>query len=75
VKDGERVGGLYVIEGMPPELLVNSRTQNNRLRLIVWRLRFGSAEWGSVFPKPRLLRDRRAAPGGTKEAVGNIILV
>ena len=38
VKDGERVEGLYVIEGMPPELLVNSRTQNNRLRLTVWRL-------------------------------------
>jgi len=49
VKDGVRIEGLYVIEGTPPELLVNSRTQNNRLRLTLWRLRDPDLPNGEVF--------------------------
>jgi hypothetical protein len=48
-KAGVPVEGLYVIEGRPPELLLNDRTSDNRQRLTVWRMQNDTLPKGEVF--------------------------
>ena len=74
VKNGAPVEGLYVIEGTPPELLVNSRTQNNRLRLTLWRLSDPDLPNGEVFFRSLVFCDTGVPqPESLKSDVGNTI--
>ena len=71
VKDGARVEGLYIIDEKPPELLVNQRSPDNKMRLTVWRMRDSDLPNGEVFFRSLVFCDMGVPrPGEPKQRCG-----